>query len=603
MFKLFSRRKTQQTTPDGPILASAALVPMGNSAALRKFLKPAPWQEEAWQFYNSTPEIRFGISYLAASVSRARLCIAKPDADGQGDPEPIDEPWAGEFLAEFFEGQIGQQQMLARVTRQLKVAGESYIVGVDTDDGRLWKVASANELEVASDGVRLKMLPGEPPLLLDPKRSWVKRLWDPDAEVEMRASSPMQPLLPVLREFHKLSARVNAEADSRLAGAGVFVVPESATVMNPGGGEGNPLHSDQFVADFIDSMITPIQDPDSAAAVVPAIIKARDESLELFKHITFSTPFDERTQELREACIKRIAIGLDTPFEILQGTGNVNHWGAWKIEEAAVKLHVEPILALICTALTDEYVRPGLEQLGVSNSEDYILWFDTSELTLRPDRGPEYVSLYDRGIVSAEAARRENGASEDDAPTPEEELKRLLVNMITSNPDLAPTLVPQLAGTLGVKNLDIATELPQLEAPTPAQSTREEIPETKDEEPQAMTAAATADKQANWRLCVAEMAALRALERAGRWLLAGAGRHYRGKLRSVRAWDMHLHLPKAQVCDEMFTDAYSTLECAVPDEPCLGSAVDAYVRNLIATGAQHSRDKLAAALQSSGCLA
>lgn len=602
MFKIFSRTKTHQATPDSPLLASAALVPMGNTAALRKFLKPAPWQHEAWQFYKNTPEVAFGIEYLASSVSRARLCIAIPDADGQGNPEPVDEPWATDFLQDFFGGQIGQQQMLARTTRLLKVPGEGYIVGAERDGARVWKVASTEELESTSDGLRLCMSDGSGTLLLEEGKSWVQRVWNPDTKYEMKAISPLRALLPNLREFHKLSARVNAEADSRLAGNGVFIVPESATVMNPGGGEGTPLHGDQFVNDFINGMVTPIQDPDSASAVVPAIIKARDDSIELFKHLTFSTPFDEKTQELREACIRRIATGLDTPIEIILGTTGMNHWGAWQVEESAIKLHVEPVLSLICTALTDSYVRPGLEQLGVADAGQYILWFDTSELTLRPNRGPEYLTMYQQGIVSAEATRRENGASEDDKPDPKEEMKRLLVSLITSNPELAPQLVPQLASTLGINSLpQIDTSQPpaQIEAPPAPGPNERALPE---QSPEVPALAAAGAPGGDWRLSVAEMAALRALERAGRWLLAGAGRQYRGKLRNVDAWDMHLHLPKAQVCDEMFTDAYSTLQCAVPDDPCIGATVDGYVRGLITSGARHSRERLAEALQSSGCL-
>jgi len=602
VLKIFSRTKTHQATPNSPLLASAALVPMGNAAALRRFLKPAPWQQEAWQFYESTPEVAFGVEYQAASISKARLCIAIPDADGQGNPEPVDKPWATEFLQDFFDGQIGQQQMLARVTRLLKVPGEGYIVGAERDGKRVWKVASTEELESSSDGLRLSMSDGSGSLLLQEGKSWVQRVWNPDAKYEMQPVSPMRALLPNLREFHKLSARVNAEADSRLAGAGVFIVPESATVMNPGGGEGTPIHPDLFVSDLIEGMITPIQDPDSASAIVPTVIKARDDSIELFKHLTFSTPYDEKTQELREACIRRIATGLDTPIEIIMGTSGMNHWGAWQVEESAIKLHIEPVLALVCTALTDSYVRPGLKQLGIPNAEKYILWFDTSELTLRPNRGPEYLTMYQQGIVSAEATRRENGASEDDAPEPEEELKRLLVNLITGNPELAPQLIPQLASTLGVNGLP---QIAPAEAPAQIENIPEtdpgerSIPEQPSEEP-SLTASATLG--GDWRLSVAEMAALRALERAGRWLLAGAGRQYRGKLRNVEAWDMHLHLPKAQVCDEMFTDAYSTLQCAVPDDPCIGATVDGYVRGLITSGARHSRARLAEALQSSGCL-
>ena len=100
------------------------------------------------------------------------------------------------------------------------------------------------------------------------------------------------------------------------------------------------------------------------------------------------------------------------------GTGGgrstgVSHWGAWQIEEATIKMHVEPMLDVIVNALTIGYlqVRPRRRVLA-------SIVYDTSALRLRPDRSKEAFELYDRGLISGEALLRENGFADDDAAHP-----------------------------------------------------------------------------------------------------------------------------------------------------------------------------------------
>ena len=63
------------------------------------------------------------------------------------------------------------------------------------------------------------------------------------------------------------------------------------------------------------------------------------------------------------------------------GGGNsngVSHWGAWQIEESTIKFHIEPMLELICNALTIGYLRPLTEAV------DTFVTYNTKKLRLRP---------------------------------------------------------------------------------------------------------------------------------------------------------------------------------------------------------------------------
>lgn len=582
----------------GPVIASAVLA--SRTSGLAKMLKGTDWSGLAWQYYDTVPELRYGATWISNALSRARLYVGMPDGDGQSEPVPVETPLILDILNQLGGGFSGQAELLRRVAIHLTIPGETYIIGVDTAFGRKWLAVSADELTMRGTDIFVTLTPGDAPTLLEPTTSLIIRVWRPHARDGLKPDSPTRALLPVLKELVELSAHVAATIESRLAGAGVFIVPESATSTNPGGGEGDPLVDDPFVADLIDAMVTPTQDRDSAASIVPMVIKVPDGSVDNFKHITFATEFDERVEALREAAQKRVAIGMDMPFEILLGLGDSNHWSAWQIEESAVKIHIEPLLGLICDALTEQYLRPALAAAGVAGADELVIWYDTSELVLRPNQGPEARELYDKGLLSGDATRRASGFSDEDAPSDEETIRRLVINTITQNPELAPQLLPQISSG------DRAA-LPQIAGPTsgPSAPTQTSEPSNRTEIPQTASAAVQVHDEGllPWQLAVAEMAALRALERAGRFLMRGAGRQYRGKLMHIPDWELHTLLRAGEEQhDEILSGAYSLLQQAAHEWPCLTGTVDIYVRGLMSRQEKHSRAKLAASLATAGCI-
>jgi hypothetical protein len=173
--------------------------------------------------------------------------------------------------------------------------------------------------------------------------------------------------------------------------------------------------TDPILAALMDAMLTAIKDRDSASAVMPILLQGPDEAIDKVKHLTFTTPFDERTKDLRDEAIRRLALGLDAPAEVLLGMGTSTHWNAWLIQEDRIKTHTEPTLSLICDSLTQDFLWPILEEQGVADFEKYVIWYDTSDLTQKADRSKEAIELYDRGEVSGLALRREAGFDEDDA--------------------------------------------------------------------------------------------------------------------------------------------------------------------------------------------
>lgn len=600
----------------GSLTAASASLKSRSARSIRALSKNQAWQDAAWSYYDVISELHTGTNWLANGVSRATLYVGIPDPNGEGEPDPTDNAAVQDVLEQFFDGQAGHPEMLRRITLHLTIPGETWICGWNTDEGTEWRVASSHELKTSGQILEITPGYGEPAVALTEENSQVFRIWRPHARDGLQADSPTRSTLPICRELRGFDNHIAATTDSRLASAGILIVPASATTTSPGAGAGTDQTGEPFIESLLEDASDGLGDDDSSVRIVPSVARVPDGSVENFKHLTFSTPYDENIQTYRESAIKRMAVGMDMPIEILLGIGDTNHWNAWAIDEAAIKLHIEPMLAIICGAITEQYLRPALQGI-VANPNDFVVWYDTSALAQRPNKGPEARELFDRDELSADALRRENGFNDDDAPSDEERKNRLLTKLLLASPDLAANVLP----LLGLPPVS-APDFPQVDAvPVPespaqiesSQPTRNEIPEQP--LPESVTAAAQQSPDViSWQITVAEMATIRALEMAGRWMMGRAGRSMWGTLRHVKTCELYSVIPpqslKESAKDEtgqlkygqMLENAYSALDEALPDSPCIKFTVDSYVRGLIRHQKPHSREKLADMLATAGCI-
>jgi hypothetical protein len=483
-----SSRSAQVRTrpkPEGGPVPLDSLVASARRISGKRMTRAAAarWQDEAWAMYDEVGELRFVANALASASSKARV-FAATVAPGDADPEPIhaddpdadpdDRPTADEVLAAetveaLARNVLGRAEMIRRIVLHLFVPGDGYLIGLPpgildlngpedappelAEEGLRpeggwevsdlsWHSLSVSEVRISNGKARLNIGDGAP-VEVDEDECVVVRVWRPHPRRWWEADSPVRSNLPVLREH------VGATIDSRLAGAGLLVLPQSVEVV---GNAHDPETSAteppaDFVEALLDTMATAIEDRDSAAALVPLTIKVPDEVAANFGQknwIRFDTPFDKYARELRDEAIRRLALGLDAPPEVLLGLGDTNHWSAWQIDEATAKIHIEPVLALLCDALTTQYLWPALKSAGIADVQRYVVWFDSSDLTMRPNRTAEAMDLYDRGELKGEALRRESGFDENDKPeattTPATDLVLSVVrgspNLVGANPAL-----------------------------------------------------------------------------------------------------------------------------------------------------------------------
>lgn len=389
------------------------------------------WQAAAWDYYSTTPEVRFAASWVRNGMSRARLIAAHRDTEGNIEAAKP-EHRAAELVAGIAGGPAGQSQLLGAFGPHLVVAGEGWIV-VRPDpalpERQDWQVLSVLEMRKQGN-VLIAEIDGEdvpiPPAAADKKVAVTGpdaaplaiRVWEPHPRRRLEADSPVRSALDLLNELRLLNAAVAAITRSRLTGRGVLLVPNGTKFVSSGepGGDGE----DDLIDVFLEVASTAYREPESAAATVPIVLEVPAETIPAIKRLTFESDFDKLAIDLREEAIRRFATGLEIPPEILLGTGNVNHWGQWGLQEEAIRFGIEPLLATVADALTSQWLRPILEDEGHADAAEWLVWYDTAPLRVRQNRAETALQAHDRGVISDAALRRETGFDESDAPTPEE---------------------------------------------------------------------------------------------------------------------------------------------------------------------------------------
>lgn len=428
---------------------TAAATAVDTRAASRPFMPSSEsWQNEVWGYYDTLGEFRYGVDWKSRMMSRTRLFAARIDPN-QDEPVRLDDDSLPVQFISRLGGSVDQPGILADISTQLDVPGEGFIIAENRNGSENWFVRSRDEVRKRS-GV-FEIVDEE---TLDNTQEWrplapdhfVMRVFHPHKRFHYMSDSSSRAARSTMRELELVNRHILAQYLSRLASAGVWLVPEEITFPSREEFADQP---DPFMAEWIEIAAEAIQKPGTASAVVPIPMKVPGELISQMKDgfLDFTLQIDEQVIEKRESAIRRLATQINIPAEILTGLGAVNHWGAWQLEEGAVKTSIAPDAETICAAFTKQYLRPRLAASGEEDPNQYVVWYDLSEITIRPDRSEKAIQLYDRLELSGEAARREGGFDESDKPETSELAEQAWKILLRSAPDLAPTALRELVGT------------------------------------------------------------------------------------------------------------------------------------------------------------
>lgn len=538
------------------------------------------WQRVIWNYFDVVPEFHYACTWVGNMLSQARLYAQ--DSEGK---ELTSGP-AFEAMEEFFGGPDGQRQFLRDSGIHLTATGDQMTIGADLgDDETDWLVAPSSETRKDNDStwrVNDETFAKNPLVI---------RMWRPHPRNRQYSDCPARACMPILAELDGLTKRVAAQIDSRLASAGILALPNEITfsstqVQNADGTTSSDNSGQKFVENFLHTLAKGITDPETAAALVPIVLQMPGEYIDKIKLVNLASDLDKQAKELRDESIRRLALGMDMPPEVLEGTADMNHWSSWQVEEAAIKTHSEPLLATIASAVLNGFLNPAL--VGTSDEGKGItVGVDDTKLRLRPNRSKESLELYDRGLLKASVVLKENGFEESTDQMDDQELEKFLTIAIARG-SATPDQVAAAARMLGVN-------IPMQAAPV-TQDTREERPRPSlgqhpvRELPPLSNGNLDAENKA--LVAGAGQAVHRALERAGNRL--------RGKAKIHRASSAGAEYLSTRVQDAelgaLLEDAWNSdgiaqlavdLEVPVAN---LAATLDGYTRSLMITQTPHSAD-------------
>lgn len=468
---------TASATPSALVAASAPV----EADARRTFGtaglggKRQAWQDELWELYDEVGEFAYYAEWLASSCSRVQWIASEIGADGRPTGGIADDNTEGrkvaEMVADMAGGILGQAELTERAVRILAVPGEHWIGILKRPDGdsgvtqEKWFALTREEIgpgQRRSDGHEIT-LPDGKKHEWDPDSEGLFRVWNPHPRKAVDATSPARSSLPALREIARTTAKIRNVDGSRMNNNGLLVFPSEADLPSvaapvsadkPGDTpESAPRlsFSQSLAKRLVDTCVEGSKNPNSAASIVPNVITAPGEFIKNIQHIDFGKDLTDLAIKTRNDAIERFAMGVNMSPERLRGLSGGNHWASNTIGDSDVQLHIAPMMETLLGAIDLNVLRDNLRAENI-DPDKYILWYDTSGLTVDPDHTDEAKDLLAAGAISSDAAVRLSNLPADsvyDLDTPEG-VKVWARDMLTKNPALIRTYGPLFKGLQGI---------------------------------------------------------------------------------------------------------------------------------------------------------
>lgn len=339
---------------------------------------------EAWDLYRYVGEIHYVTTQQARLVGRLGWNITL------GGNE-LEEEQATDILTAAFGSASVLRDLSVTAAIHLQVAGGYHLAKV----GDRWEV-----LNNPAEGAVKKKLE---------QASVVVTVENPDPhEPQARLDSPVLAALDIGREL--LLARGQARAAARSRTAQLY------TVFYPQ--EGAPNRT-KFEQDLMDVMTAPLADEMSTASVVPNFVAFPGDLIDKIDAKDLVGAVDEKLHERIDRLVHNLAMIMDAPIEVMEGSGDTNHWGAWLVSEDNYLNHVEPLASPIGEGYAQaiEILLGGVAEpdpTGQSGVDVEVTPNPANLLKRRPtiDHALKAAEL---GIINEVWALEQLGASEEDA--------------------------------------------------------------------------------------------------------------------------------------------------------------------------------------------
>jgi len=429
-----------------PLKGSALSATKSNAQDIRRLIQP--WQAQSMSYYDLVPEVKFATNFFAQMIGGVRLFPAIVDPKTH-EPEELD---AGPIfdLFEKIIGPTGGRSGLQESYAKLRfLIGESYLtVSPSEEYGEVWECLSPNELRVQPGGIASRFrapmlsadqysigvseyLVGNDPATIakygplgpeftqdGPDVIVVYRLWRPSPAYTWLADCNMKAAVDsgILEELVLSTYSVRAQLKSRMNQNGVWFVPDEISFASLGGDPEEDSNSDIFQQRLNEVMMASLRDPGSAEAMLPIIARVSAEFCDKANLVKFNDVQGDLAEiNQRSEMIGRFATCIELPKEVVTGTADINHWGAWLIDEQTYDSYGRPGSLEMASDFCAAYLQPAAREAGIKNWEDVRIGVDPSEVIHHPDRAKDALTLRQQGLISDKVFREALGYNDNDA--------------------------------------------------------------------------------------------------------------------------------------------------------------------------------------------
>lgn len=613
---LFSRRDTADIPDIADAATAESLISVVVASAVRLGLSEEAWrsyrftdeawQKQAWDFYDTNPQLHNSVEYVGSACSMVRIYVAEVDENGVRQGEVTEDDQIASLADTLFGGPGQKAEILRNIAESLTVAGECYILGKARRGGMSdqWWVAAPSEVRRNGNIVYVQMGRATREEL-NPGSDIIIRVWTPHPRRAFLADSPVRALLGLLYEMEQMQMFIRGQMSSRIANAVILPVPSTLAVPK---GDGTAAAVGDIYQQIYEVITSNLEGKGTAAQVAPILWQmplAELQAMAGVLPIRFDSPLSDQAIELRKEQQEKLAIGMNVPVEIQVGGREMNHWSIWWAGEEFIVKTVMPMMNRIVEALTTAYLVPALKVLG-KDPKRFTYWYDTAPLSNTANKLADSLNIYNASpeILSAATVRREGAYNEADAPTEEEINRRYIREVVLRDPTLFS--VPAIREAIGI-DIDIA--LPELNPGPPPPPAPDRVPTgpkpgQKPEQP-AVTDGAdggqliAAVPPPSAVTTAANGLVLRVLEVAGKRLLTPT---HRGHFADTPPYSLHtkIRVASPQHADTLLAGAWDHI-----DRYFVGTGVDtrkvqpvlhSYTKGLLTKSIEHSPTLLSAML-------
>lgn len=337
---------------------------------------------EAWDLYRLVGEIHYQVTQQSRLVGRVgwTMTVNGNELDGgQSD----------EILTAAFGSMAILRDLQTTAATHYQVAGGYHLAKT----GDQWEI-----LNNPAEGPTKKKLEAA---------DIVVTVENPDPyEPKARLDSPVLAALDIGRELILARGQARAMARSRTAQLNTLFYPR----------EGAGADAATFEKELMDVMVAPLADEMSTASVVPNLVGFPGDLIDKIRPIDLAGELDEKLHERIDRLIHQLAMVLDSPIEILEGSGDANHWGAWLISEDNYLNHIEPTASPIGEGFAQALeILLGNPDAEPGTGTDVEITPDPANLLKRRPTIENALMAYRLGAVNDEWVREQLGATDEDA--------------------------------------------------------------------------------------------------------------------------------------------------------------------------------------------